>query len=655
MTRKTADSLLASRFTRGLTVACKPGVLQKRLVTWRVGLVWGCALLASLLGGATASALDIVDVRWGFNGKVAPNRFNLLSVQVQNPTPQPWDGEITAKKSLGGAGTVDAPVVERVTLAPFSQPTWVRFYVYITGDGWGNSTSNENWKLSWKGGSFDQVPVPRIAKYQRVVLTDTSGMLRKGGALKQMPEELFPAFVTATDALQVVAIDHEPRQWSPGQKDALLDWLHLGGTVMLVHGINGKFPEFTGPLSVLNSPLDEGRHGAGRVMRIPRAASTIDADEARQMLAGLPKNHVGPNEKPEDPIDMLDPTLSTQPSNANLYGEGADPFHSSSFLGQLKQMTKPDHNWVLLHFMFWVYIAMIFPGCYLLGKKYTDFRVVYAGLLGTVLLFSILFSIVGQRGYGESTAVHSVAIARPLPDGSMDVSAWSNVFVTGGARYDVRHNGKGVLYSTCNQAESVNGTIVNGAEALFNVDIPPFSNREFAHRIKLPGPGPKLTIESLKLEEGRLTQLILKVDGLKPEDVEPTQYLLFGNRFYSLAWRDGGLTLVSDAGDATALLQLQQSQQWANNYSYGYDPYNQRNIQTAKERYSLMFRPLLSRSLNVGREREAQQVQLPPDIVRVYLYGKMPPEFTVQNAKLGKQEGEVLYCIDVPLRETPAM
>jgi len=136
--------------------------------------------------------------------------------------------------------------------------------------------------------------------------------------------------------------------------------------------------------------------------------------------------------------------------------------------------------------------------------------------------------------------------------------------------------------------------------------------------------------------------------------VEPTQYLLFGNRFYSLAWRDGGLTLVSDAGDATALLQLQQSQQWANNYSYGYDPYNQRNIQTAKERYSLMFRPLLSRSLNVGREREAQQVQLPPDIVRVYLYGKMPPEFTVQNAKLGKQEGEVLYCIDVPLRETPA-
>ena len=70
MTRKTGGSSLASRSSRGLAVAGERGVSQKRPVTWRVGLVWGCALLASLLGGATASALDIVDVRWGFNGKV---------------------------------------------------------------------------------------------------------------------------------------------------------------------------------------------------------------------------------------------------------------------------------------------------------------------------------------------------------------------------------------------------------------------------------------------------------------------------------------------------------------------------------------------------------------------------------------------------------
>ena len=70
-----------------------------------------------------------------------------------------------------------------------------------------------------------------------------------------------------------------------------------------------------------------------------------------------------------------------------------------------------------------------------------------------------------------------------------------------------------------------------------------------------------------------------------------------------------------------------------------------------EQRLEVMFKPLLSRSLNVSREREAEQVQLPADVVRVFLYAKMPAEFAVQNQKLGKQEGQVLYCIDLPLRE----
>ncbi|MBM4076686.1 MAG: hypothetical protein FJ267_13735, partial [Planctomycetes bacterium] len=186
------------------------------------------SILVFVALSSSAQALDVIDVRWGFNGKVALNRFNLLSVLVNNPTPQPFDGEIKARKTLGGAGFVDAPVVERVALAPESRPTWVRFYVYVGGDGWGQSTVNEQWRITWGRGESYDVPVPRVAKYQRVVLADSSGISRKMGdmsqaAFKQMPEELFPAFVTATDALQVVVIDHEPRQWTPGQKEALVD------------------------------------------------------------------------------------------------------------------------------------------------------------------------------------------------------------------------------------------------------------------------------------------------------------------------------------------------------------------------------------------------------------------------------------------------
>jgi hypothetical protein len=612
-------------------------------------------LLASTWMASSAFALDVSDARWGFNGKVALNRFNLLSVLVENPTPKAFEGELRLRKTSLGAGFVDAPIVEPVTLAPFERRR-VQFYPFIVGDG-RNSVGNEEWKVQWGRGESYDVPAPRVAKFQRVVLDDSSGIVSgRAGALRPMPENLFPAFVTATDALQVLGMDREPRSWIPAQKEALLDWLRLGGTVVLFHGPSGKFPEFTGPLTVLNSPLEETRFGTGRVLKLAKQRNQFDADEARQLFVNLPKNFVALREKAEDPIDEVDPTQQTQqtqqmPNAEGLqYSEGSDPLQSRSFLSQLKNMTKPDHNWVLLHLMFWVYIGMIFPGCYIIGKKWSDFRVVYAGLLGTVMLFSFLFSVVGQRGYGEATAVHSVAIARALPDGACDVASWSNVFVTGGADYEIKHNGRGALYSTCNDNESVNGIINNGVEAEFMVDIPPFSNREFAHRIKLPTGGPTLKVQEYQIKDGRLDSLRIGVEGLTPSDVM-NQFVLFGSRFYNVSWQGASLKLSGDAGDVTSMLGIQTLHQWSNNYNYGYGPYAQQQEQTPAQRFSLMFKPLLSRSLNVTREAEAQQVQLPSDMIRVYLYAKMPADFAVQNQRLGKQEGQVLFSIDLQLNE----
>ena len=604
------------------------------------------SLLAWHVLSGLASAITIEEPRWGFNGKVAINRFNLLSILVNNPTPQPYEGVLVLRKSLGGAGFVDAEIVEPVALAPFTS-RWVQFYPYI-GNSWGNSLSNENWTLIY-GRESTPIPVPRPAKYQRVILDDSSGLGGRGGVLKRMPENLFPAFVSATDALQVVGMDREPRSWIPSQKEAFLDWLHEGGTLVLLQGSAGKFPEFSGPLAILNSPLDNRQYGSGRIMKIAMQRGQFDETQARSAFVDLPKNHLLPTEKAEDPIDFVDPALQTQIASANLYGEGTDPFVANSFINQLKEMTKPDHNWILLHFMFWVYIAMIFPGCYILGQRWSDFRIVYAGLLGTVVLFSFLFSIVGQRGYGESTAIHSVAIARSLSDGGLDVSSWSNVFVTGGAKYTIKHNGFGPLYSTCSESENVLGAINNGIDGTFRVDIPPFSNREFAMRIKLPTGAPKVMVEQMKMEGDRLAELGFAVDGIKQAD---TVYMhaLVGDRFYGLNWQGGKLKLGSDLGDAASMLKVQTMQNWStarNGYGYGYDQVEQ----TPQDRFNLMFSPLLSRSLNVTRESEARQVRMPPGTVRLFLYAKMPPEFAVQNKDLGSQSGFVLYCVDVPLTE----
>lgn len=599
-------------------------------------IVWVSFGWCGLCSGA--ATIDVSESRWGFNGKVAPHRFNVLSLLVTNPTPQPFDGDIFLRKTLGGAQTVDATLVEHVTLAPNSSK-WVQFYPYIVSDG---GYSNENWVVSYPGGNFP-LPIPRIAKYQRIILDDPNSVSPKGGGVKfHMPDNLFPPFVTATDALQLVVLDHVPR-WEETRRQSFLDWLYLGGTVVVLQQPNGQFPEFTGPLSILKTPLDDQMYGAGRVYRVALTRPQFSEDDFRQVCVGLPKNYQAPNgEKSDDILDRVDETQQAQVQNLNQYSEGTDPFKSTSFLSQLKEMTKPNHNWVLLHFMFWVYIALVFPGCYLLGKKWSDFRVVYAGLLGTVALFSMLFSYVGQRGYGEATAVHSVAIAKPLADGQMDVASWSNIFVTGGADYEIRHNAFGSLYSTCNEHEQVKGVINNGAAAVFKVDIPPFSNRELATRTKIPFEGPRLKITSLQYQEGKLSQLELAVSGLKRSDVEK-QYVLIGNTFYLLSWQDDKLVLSSEAGNVQGMLQVPQKH---NQYPYGYPYGNQYGNQVSViDRYTQMFDLLLSRSLSISRDKEALDLRLPANTMRVYLYARMPGEFAVQNNSLGNQEGRVLYSI----------
>ena len=64
-----------------------------------------------------------------------------------------------------------------------------------------------------------------------------------------------------------------------------------------------------------------------------------------------------------------------------------------------------------------------------------------------------------------------------------------------------------------------------------------------------------------------------------------------------------------------------------------------------------MFDLLLSRGLNVSREKDAEQMRLPPNVIRVFLYAKIPGEFAVQNQKLMNQEGRVLYCVTLSAKD----
>jgi len=71
----------------------EPTATRNPRVRSAIPALW--TLLAWHLAGGMAGAIEIEEMRWGFNGKVALSRFkNVLSVLVSNPTPQNYNGEI---------------------------------------------------------------------------------------------------------------------------------------------------------------------------------------------------------------------------------------------------------------------------------------------------------------------------------------------------------------------------------------------------------------------------------------------------------------------------------------------------------------------------------------------------------------------------------
>jgi len=590
---------------------------------------------------STSWALEIIDVRWGFDGKVVRHRFNLLSILVDNPFPEPFDGEFRVQKSINGGQDVDAALAEPVYVGPFARK-WVQFYPYVGMDY--ESFSLQEVNQQGQRAPRVSLPDPRRGWPARVLVEPASAPALRGIPIKRFPDELFPPFVTATDSLQALLIDGVPN-WAEPRRLAFLDWLHKGGTVYVLQSSNRQFPEFPAVLKVLDGPLDETTFGAGRVYRVALTRLQLTKASLTTLFESLPKRLVVNYEGETTEISAVDDDQQDEASQAaNLYADSSDPLSARSFLTSLKNMTKPHHNWPLLHLMFWVYIGLVFPGCWLLGRKYSDYRVVYLALLATVGLFSILFAIVGRRGYGEATAVNTTAIIQALPDQMADVAAWTNIFVTSGGDYEIRHPGEGALYSTCNTSEKVPGTIINGADANFLVDMPPFSSREFAHRLRLPLALPRVHLvnpdQSIR---GSIQGQKFQSDTDFPVMAE-SFVMLHGTDFYTVTKKDRELTAGSILGGPEGYLRIGQDNGW----NYGYSGWDNRE-QPVIDKYRELVIPLISRSLNIGSRGDAQAFGLAPNVARLIYFAPLPAGLNIQNAYLGKQDGWGIYVLDIDL------
>ena len=111
------------------------------------------AAVILLLGAGSASAIDVAEVRWGFDGRATPHSFNLLSVLVMNNGPTPFDGKLELCESIGGGRRVGAVLAEDLYVAPNSS-RWIQFYPYV-------KEAYEEWWLQWGRRVGERSDVPR--------------------------------------------------------------------------------------------------------------------------------------------------------------------------------------------------------------------------------------------------------------------------------------------------------------------------------------------------------------------------------------------------------------------------------------------------------------------------------------------------------------
>ena len=612
----------------------------------RAGMV---AVLLCLIPVGAHAQVTVEQSLWGFDGRFATSRFTPLSVQLNTASADPIEVEVGLRRYVGIANAVGAPQVEKAFLAPFSM-RWVQFYPYMD-----DQTSSCRLKI---GDQTVDIPAPRGNRFQRILLDDGTNLTSAASIVKLFPEQLFPPFVTATDGLQAVFLDHVPK-WEEGRRQAFLDWLWLGGHVYLLHDTTGRFPQFSGDLAFLNAPLESFPYGTGRIERLDMPRGGLSRSVLRRLFRSLPGDRIPAAqgetaELPEDGSLEVQRGVGTDAQDEaeeleeQKYGimMHSDLLSAGRLLPELKRMTRPEHSWLLLHFLFWAYLATIFPGAYLLGLKLADFRWVYAGLGGAVLLFSLAFAIVGHRGYGEKAAVYSTALVRPLKDGSWDVNCWSDAFVTTGGTYQIRHAGQGLLYSTCQNQEAVRGVIRNGSDGGFVVDIPPYSSREFAHRTRVPAaPLPVRMVSATPTIDG-LSSLEVEIGNSFPG--AKTFHAISGSHIYLLS-RDGSrLKLQTDLGTVPAVLGLSDD---AQNYAMPnmlmtYDG----DDHTQEQRFADLGVRMLVQAARVGTRREARRQVLPPGMVRLCVYADLPPELAPRpDSGMARNLGRAMYVVDVSL------
>jgi hypothetical protein len=568
-----------------------------------------------LLAAVSVSALEVQQVKWGFNGQVVPGRFNLLSVLVANPDAAPFDGTMNFFKSRGLAERVGAVSKTPCYLSPLTT-RWLQFYVYI-------DNQYDQWRLEWGRGpdDHDDLDPPKWGSPAQVLLSGSETTLGTPSAFKQFPEDLFPPTVAATSGLDSLLLDHAPH-WESAKRQAFLNWLRAGGKVHLLLGADGHYPVFPDELRVLNTSLERVRIGAGVVVRHAATARDIRLQDVQ--AGEVPLREF----KPGDPVSLV---------------QTAD-----SFLGALAQLSQRQYNWGLIYLLAIAYAILVGPANLRAARKLADYRLRIALLLTTVAGFALLFDLVGRRGQGEVNVIHSLSYARAIGGDAYDVMQWVNVFAARGANYTITHAATHNLYATGQDYEPVNGLIASGKDGRFEVDIPMFSRRAFLHEAEMKGTNIPVKIVSWDGAES-LKQLVLDVGPDFAKQVLEG-WVVEGNQIYAMKLTKDSLEFDDSYKEPLAAFVSESGLQPFQGV-YGSPKGNA--ITDVEGQFRKCVKPLIAWSLGAEDFTQTNAPALAANThVQLFLFARSPVGFGIASPGLGHEIGYVLYHFDLFKPET---
>ncbi len=608
------------------------------------------AFVILLLCGQSAMAqqnqqVRVVETIWGFDGRVVPGQFMPLSILIDNLSDQPIEATAQLRRVTGMVNEVGGLSVQPVFLGPNSR-RWVQFYPYIADQSasWHFTLQTED-----KTYTFDPMDQPRaVFSRNRAdnepdqslpgVILDPPGMgTRSPTSIKHMPAEIFPPYATAMHGLYSLFLDHVP-DWEAPRQEALLSWLKSGGRLHLLLDANNETLRFSGILAALNEPFPEFSVGNGTVIRHDVQRSDLSI----QIVTPA----VTPPELKNTSADDDDFNQTSQNRSGFRTSGTVD---DEELFSWLRDLTQPDHSWILIFLLSLCYVGLIFPGCWILSKQRTlHFLVTYGAIAGLAAIFSLIFLFIGQRGYGESTSIHTLSVARAEDETHWSSIEYSTLFVTSGDRYATEETDRQTLMASGATSERVDAVMTSGNSASFISRIPPFSSQSILCRRRVTTDNWNLAISEIAQSGEDLSQLTMTFNDKFPLGDKIKYFVMHGKYIYTaIVIKEKNQLAI--ANNRTLLRTFCWPTEEIDFRTTMRPQISNPNPDPIQECFEKSLPRLVARSFSEDFVNDLSRFQLPADKVRLLIYSPIPESLQLSVDTDVKRDGRILFVRDIAI------